>query len=251
MQSPLKESLVQSRSRIELWIKLVNALPIERVAEIGVFRGGFSVKLLRNCDKIKTYYMIDPWRHLENWNKPANTDNAIFDRLYEATLKRTDFAGSKRVVLRGKTTEVIDNIPDNSLDFSYIDGDHTLRGIAIDLIRVYPKMKTGGWIGGDDFYASVWQHPASFEPTLVFPFAVHFAEAVSAKIYALPHNQFLIEKSENGTYEFVDLTGKYSDLGLRKQLYTARDYKTKAKATLFSVLYSFLLSLKRIFFRKE
>jgi hypothetical protein len=25
------------------------------------------------------------------------------------------------------------------LDFAYIDADHTLKGIAIDLIRVYPK----------------------------------------------------------------------------------------------------------------
>jgi hypothetical protein len=251
MQSSLKESLVQSRSRLELWVKLVNTLPVEHVAEIGVFRGGFAVKLLRSCDKIKTYYMIDPWRHLEDWNKPANTDNAMFDRLYEATLKRTDFATDKRVVLRGKTTEVIDNIPDNSLDFAYLDGDHTLKGIAIDLIRVYPKMKPVSWIGGDDFYASVWQHPADFEPTLVFPFAVYFAEAVSAQIYALPYNQFLIEKRDNGTYDFVDLTGKYSDLGLRKQLYTARDFKTKTKATLFAAFYSFLLSLKRIFFGKE
>lgn len=251
MQPSLQESIMRSKSRFDLWIKFVNALPIERVAEIGVFRGDFAVKVLRNCDKIKTYYMIDPWRHLEDWNKPANIDNTLFNRLYQATLKRTDFAGNKRVVLRGKTMEVIDDIPDGTLDFSYIDGDHTLRGITIDLIKVYPKIKTGGWIGGDDFYASIWQHPANFEPTLVFPFAVHFAAAVSAKIYALPHNQFLIEKKENGTHDFIDLTGKYPDVGLRNQLYETRDYKTRAKTTLFSLLYSLLMSLRKIFGKKD
>src|SRR5206468_4924808 len=99
----------------------------------------------------------------------------------EAKLK-TDFAGSRRVILRGKTTDVIDQIPDAELDLAYIDGDHTLRGIAIDLIRVYQKVSPNGFIGGDDFTPSMWEHKTSFEPTLVFPFAVYFAEAVGATI---------------------------------------------------------------------
>ena len=33
-------------------------------------------------------------------------------------------------MLRGTTTEVIDRVPDRSVDFAYIDGDHTLRGIT-------------------------------------------------------------------------------------------------------------------------
>jgi hypothetical protein len=54
-------------------------------------------------------------------------------------MKKTEFASAKRVVLRGRTKEVIDDIPDNSLDFAYIDGDHTLRGITVDLIKVFPR----------------------------------------------------------------------------------------------------------------
>jgi len=55
------------------------------------------------------------------------------------------------VILRGKTAEVIDQITDGELDLAYIDADHTLKGIAIDLIRVYPKVRDGGFLGGDDF----------------------------------------------------------------------------------------------------
>jgi hypothetical protein len=83
-----------------------------------------------------------------------------------------------------------DQIADGGLDFAYIDADHTLKGIAIDLIRVYPKVRSGGFLGGDDFTRSVWEHNTRFEPTLVFPFAVYFAEAVGATIYALPYSQF-------------------------------------------------------------
>jgi hypothetical protein len=113
---------------------------------------------------------------------------------------------------------VIDQIPDGSLDFAYVDGDHTLRGITVDLISVYPKIRDGGWIGGDDFSPTIWQHSAEFEPTLVFPLAVHFAEAVGARIYGLPFKQFLIEKAPGPAHEFIDLTGRYGDLELGRQL---------------------------------
>jgi hypothetical protein len=65
--------------------------------------------------------------------------------------------------------EVIDQITDGELDLAYIDGDHKLKGISIDLIRVYPKVRVGGFLCGDDFTRSVWEHKTSFEPTLVFP----------------------------------------------------------------------------------
>jgi hypothetical protein len=53
---------------------------------------------------------------------------------------------------------------------------------------------------------------------LVFPFALYFVEAVSSRIYALPFNQFLIEKREMATFQFVDLTGKYHNHRLRDQV---------------------------------
>lgn len=108
------------------------------------------------------------------------------------------------------------------MDFAYIDGDHTLRGIAIDLIRVYPKVRVGGFIGGDDLSPTIWAHKTRFEPTLVFPFAIYFAEAVGATIYALPHIQFCLQKTETREFRFVDLTGQYGDLTLRSQLVPER-----------------------------
>ena len=87
------------------------------------------------------------------------------------TKANTEFAGDKRIIQRGTTTEVLDQISAVSPDFVYIDGDLTLHGISIDLIKVYPKVRAGGWIGGDDFAHTVWQHQARYEPTLVFPFA--------------------------------------------------------------------------------
>jgi len=216
-EDKLREWAAAAPTRLDLWVALVNGAQARDVAEIGVYRGAFAARLLRDCPTIASYYMVDPWRHLDDWNKPANKDDDVFERFYQEALTRTAAYGEKRIVLRGKTSEVIDQIADKAVDLAYIDGDHTLRGITVDLVKVFPKVRDGGWIGGDDFGASIWQHGARYEPTLVFPFAVYFAEAVGARIYALPHNQFLIEKGSQG-HEFVDLTGRYRETDLRSQL---------------------------------
>lgn len=219
--------------RAELWIKLLNETRPAIVAEVGVWRGDYAEAILRACPSIETYYMIDPWRQLDQWNKPSNVSNPIFEKYLEETRLRTDFASSKRVELRGTTIEVIDQIPDDSLDFAYIDGDHTLRGITIDLIRVWPKLKADGWIGGDDFNHTIWEHASRFEPTLVYPYAIHFAEAVGARITTLPHNQFLIEKT--GRFQLVDLVGGYADTSLLRHIGARRLVMLRGKEILGAV----------------
>ena len=214
----IEECADQSDSRFDLWIRFVKSIKAKNIAEVGVYRGNYAAKLLERCESIEKYYMIDPWRHLDGWNKPANKSDDVFEQFLSETKTKTDFASDKRIILRGKTTDVIEKIPDGELDFCYIDGDHTLKGITIDLIRVYPKIRSAGYIGGDDFSRTIWEHPTNFEPTLVFPFAVHFAEAVGAPIYALPHSQFLIEKNFNQSFSFTDITGHYNDISLRDQL---------------------------------
>lgn len=221
----LKKCICQAHSRSDLWVEFIQAAGVQRMAEVGVYRGDFAAAVLQKCGDLTRYYMLDPWRHLNAWNKPANQDDAVFAEFFEEAKSKTNFAAAKRIILRGKTTEVIDQIPDGELDLAYVDADHTLKGIAIDLIRVYPKVRAGGFLGGDDFSRSVWEHKTSFEPTLVFPFAVYFAEAVGATLYALPYSQFCLQKTTAAQFGFVDLTGQYDDLGLRGQFAPAKVLK--------------------------
>lgn len=227
----IRESIDQSNSRLNLWIHFLQATKVKHMVELGVYRGDFASQILKECGSIETYYMLDPWRHLDNWNKPANENNDTFEKFLSETKLKTDFAAEKRIILQGTTTEVVDKILDAELDFAYIDGDHTLKGITIDLIRLFPKIRIGGCIGGDDFSRTVWQHATTFEPTLVFPFAVYFAEAVGARIYALPNSQFLIEKDNIQSFSFVDLTGNYGDVSLRDQFHPDKVLKLKLTET--------------------
>jgi hypothetical protein len=217
MKSTIESFASESNSRMEFWIKFIKDQGFEKMAELGVYRVDYAMKILKECEQLKEYYLVDPWRNLTDWNKPFNKENDEFEAYYQETLQKTEFAADRRIVLRGKTTEVVKDIQDGSLDFAYIDGDHTLKGISIDLINMWDKVKSDGYIGGDDFINNIWQHDQRFEPTMIFPFAVYFAEARQTTIYGLPHKQFLISKECTG-FKFHDLTdGIYSNTELRHQ----------------------------------
>jgi hypothetical protein len=250
VEERLRACVSQAGSRLDLWVEFINSMNIQRMAEIGVYRGDFAQGIMKACECLTAYYMIDPWRHLEDWNKPANHDHAVLEQYFHETMAKTNFAGTKRIVLRGKTTEVAEKLADGELDFVYIDGDHTLKGIAIDLVRLYPKVRTGGFVGGDDFNSSIWKHKTEFEPTLVFPFAVYFAEAVGARIYALPYSQFCLQKASEPRFEFVDLTGYYGDLNLRDQVTLAKLVKVKMWER-FPGIMSLVRKTRDVLFRKN
>lgn len=133
-------------------------------------------------------------------------------------MQKTYFAAEKIKVLRGCTNDVIDYIEDASIDIAYIDGDHTLRGITNDLIKLFPKIKEGGYIGGDDFIENPWQHGKAYEPTLVYPYAVYFSEAMDLPISALPHNQFILYKKSSEKFEFKGWNNRYNNLSLKNSL---------------------------------
>lgn len=216
----IESSARTATTREGLWCSLVSGLSVVTAVELGVQRGIFASAVLAACPGIETYYMVDPWRYLEGWLKPANKTDAECAAFKRAALAATEFASGRRIILEGTTLEVRTRIPDDSIDFAYVDGDHTLRGITLDLLSIWPKLRHGALLGGDDFSETIWQHRPEFEPTLVFPMAVHFAEAMGCIIYGLPLNQFaiVVDKSGTGTFQFVDLTGKYARTDLRQYI---------------------------------
>lgn len=212
----LRSLIAGTDNRLDMWAKVLSEAKPEETLEIGVWKGDFAEYILRKCPNINRYYMIDPWATLPDWNKPFNVEPKVFEEVYNEAMLKTEFAKQKITVLRGTTQAMIDDIPDASLDYAYIDGDHTLRGITIDLIKLLPKMKLGGLIGGDDFMTNPWQHSIDYEPTLVCPFSVYFAEAMDLPFYGLPYQQFLIQNRPDVGFSFTDLPGDYEDLSLNK-----------------------------------
>jgi predicted O-methyltransferase YrrM len=114
-----------------------------------------------------------------------------FQRVYEQALTNLEFAKDRIKVLRGTTLEIVDHIEDRELDLVYIDGDHTAKGIVIDLIKLHPKVKAGGIIGGDDYVDDIYHHdPQRFDPTMVKPVVNGFVAAHGIRHFFSNATQF-------------------------------------------------------------
>jgi hypothetical protein len=81
---------------------------------------------------------------------------------------------------------------------------------------MWTENKTWGAYRWRRFHYHTLAHDVKFEPTVVCPFSVYFAEAMNMPITALEHGQFLIQKDEGAGFCFSDPTGLYGDLSLNK-----------------------------------
>lgn len=201
----LKDALEAPREA--LLAGLLREAGVRDFCEIGVFRGKLSAHLLAECPELTRYVMVDPWRHLPGWDKPANLDDAQFEAIHQEAMERVAAHRDKVEVLRDETRVALDAVKDRSLDAVYVDGDHTLRGITIDLIRALPKLRRGGLLMGDDLTRNIWQHGEEFAPSEVFPFALYFAEAQGLPIFTLPQGQFVIVNAPRKGYRLFDYAG--------------------------------------------
>jgi hypothetical protein len=95
--------------------------------------------------------LIDIWKTQKNYFDGANVAQAFQDQAYANTVRKLSPFANKTVILRMFTTEAAKLIPDESLDFVYIDARHDYCGVMEDLQNYYPKVKVGGYVSGHDY----------------------------------------------------------------------------------------------------
>ena len=121
LDAAVRRAAASATDRLDLWARLVPALGVEAMAEIGVFKGEFAAHLLAACAGIRRYHLIDPWRSLRDWNKPTNTDDDAFRAIRAEAMARTQFAEDRRHVLCGTTLEVIDELhPESQIGRAHV-----------------------------------------------------------------------------------------------------------------------------------
>lgn len=98
-------------------------------------------------------YLIDPLTYYPNdeFSEFINK-NGGFDILYKNITHHLEDHKNKYSLLRVPSIEVSNNqIPDGSLDAVFIDGDHSYDAVCKDLKFWWDKLKSGGWMLGDDY----------------------------------------------------------------------------------------------------
>lgn len=113
---------------------LFSELGFKTGAEVGVETGVYSEILLKNNSGLKLY-SIDPWEAYANHYEEAKIRLAPYNC----------------EIIRKLSQDAVKDFADDSLDFVYIDGDHSFLNITSDIIEWSKKVKVGGIISGHDY----------------------------------------------------------------------------------------------------
>lgn len=113
-------------------------------AEIGVYRGEFSEVLCKANSNLKLI-CVDNWTVYLPTHRQSSADAAFRmtqNRLapYGVEIKRMD------------SMDAVKEIPEQSLDFVYIDADHEFDGVMPDLIEWSKRVRPGGIVSGHDYF---------------------------------------------------------------------------------------------------
>jgi hypothetical protein len=170
--------------------RLLQHLPKGGVgAEIGVWEGQFSKRILEICEPA-CLHLIDPWQYMPEF---ANTgfgrkkNENLMDVKYQEVVDM--FRDDARVVIhRATSEEALSALPDGSLDWVYIDGNHNEPFVGNDLRLSLQKLKPNGIISGDDYN---WQAEASGAPVrrAVEQLLEELGDKASLKLIA---NQYIV-----------------------------------------------------------
>lgn len=137
-------------------LKRMNGAETLSGAEVGVFAGDLSRRLLRR-DGL-TLHMVDSWDvsdpngdYALSGDFHATLTKQKQEAYYQQALITTAFAGDRAKVIRKPSITAAGIIPDRSLDFVFIDADHSYEAIKDDIGAWQHKVKVGGYLGGHDY----------------------------------------------------------------------------------------------------
>jgi len=148
-----KEICSEKRSnhhRDKFFPMMIDKMNLKVGAEIGVDKGEFSRHLLSKSN-LKELYCIDPW--IDDFGsdyRPEFFDKKGKNRKLEAVNNLKEF-GDRVSIIQSTGLEASKLFDDDSLDYLYIDGDHSLKGIFEDIYSWTPKVRIGGIVSGHDY----------------------------------------------------------------------------------------------------
>lgn len=154
--------------------------------EVGVKQGNLACKLL-SLDSNLTLYGFDRWAAMLGSTYAALGDpaalasNELHEAWYTEAQERLRQFGSRSRLHKMESVDGARNVADRTLDFVYLDADHSYAGRAADLVAWTPTVRGFGYVmgglwssafGGNqgeraarDFLDSVrWSCPVLFGP---------------------------------------------------------------------------------------
>ncbi len=116
-------------------------------AEVGVYKAEYSEKFAKVGLK---HYAIDPWMAFPGQGRTQQVQDRQ-DFLY-AHSQRVLSPYPNCTIIRKTSMDALADFKDGSLDYVYLDGDHSFRYAAEDIIEWSKKVRKGGIVAGHDYW---------------------------------------------------------------------------------------------------
>lgn len=124
---------------------------IGHAVEIGVHLGEYAERFLSRW-RGSQMTLVDPWENLPGYvDRIAGRDR---EADYAACAQRIAAAPktARVLIMRQTSRQAVAKFPDRSLDFAYIDGDHSAESVMFDVNAWWPKIVPGGVLAGHDWF---------------------------------------------------------------------------------------------------
>ena len=129
-------------------IYMLETLPKNAVCvELGVDEGSFSAAILRYC-RPKKLYLVDLW---DSERYDESKYNLVLDRF------KQEIASGAVEILRARSTDASNYFKNASIDWIYIDTDHSYETTRDELRMFEPKVKADGYMAGHDYTMGNWK----------------------------------------------------------------------------------------------
>jgi len=132
--------------RISILELASQAAPRGVVVEVGVAGAHFTKQILATWPTCSRLYAVDCWGPFDGNHI---TDDDQEQRFQQVT---KDLAGFENVTIVRKYSHIAAaDVADESIDFIYIDADHSYAAVLLDLQSWFPKLKQRGIMAGHDY----------------------------------------------------------------------------------------------------
>lgn len=149
--------------------------------EVGVNVGWFSA-LVRSRWNGRKLYCVDIWE---------------IPGMMEAAQRTIGACGRPFELIKDTSVNAATRFADESLDWAFLDADHSYPSLNQDLPAWYPKVKPGGVLCGHDYIDGCWQYMAwGSAPGIPNNDTTMYGVRSAVNLFAADHNLYIFETSE-------------------------------------------------------
>lgn len=126
-------------------LKVWAELGYKKGAEIGVSEGRFSEAMLIEIPGVELM-------SIDLWAPYGRISQELAEKRYAKAVERLS-RYPNCTIMRMSSLEAAQQVENGSLDFVYIDADHSGDAVLMDILLWAPKVRKGGCVAGHDWYA--------------------------------------------------------------------------------------------------